>query len=261
VTKETRPRRLSEPEAHAAMMLQRHCPGGAVLDLPCGRGRLARHLGELGYNVTAADISPDAFQLEDVACHEADLDGRIKFPDAAFDAVCCVAGLEHVENPYHTLREFRRVLKPAGYLVLQVPNFSSLLRRLRFLVSGHLAKARPRASHDGEAKADRGHITCLTFAQVRHVLATTLFELVDAHYFHFQHRTALFAFPVWGPVMLFGRAAAALSRKAPLTGGMRTDVLFNRQALFLARKGDGPTTASDQARGTATNSGGIRDLG
>jgi SAM-dependent methyltransferase len=38
-----------------------------------------------------------------------------------FDTILCVAVLEHLENPDEVVREFFRVLKPGGHLILEVP--------------------------------------------------------------------------------------------------------------------------------------------
>jgi SAM-dependent methyltransferase len=38
-----------------------------------------------------------------------------------FDAILCVAVLEHVENPEEVVPELFRVLKPGGHLILEVP--------------------------------------------------------------------------------------------------------------------------------------------
>lgn len=38
-----------------------------------------------------------------------------------FDAILCIAVMEHVENPEEVMPELYRVLKPGGYLILEVP--------------------------------------------------------------------------------------------------------------------------------------------
>lgn len=45
----------------------------------------------------------------------------IPVADDHFDAILCIAVLEHVENPEDVMAELFRVLRPGGYLVLEVP--------------------------------------------------------------------------------------------------------------------------------------------
>ncbi|MBN2106050.1 MAG: class I SAM-dependent methyltransferase [Deltaproteobacteria bacterium] len=46
-------------------------------------------------------------------------------PEAAFDAVMCIEVLEHLPRPIDAIREFSRLLKPQGYLIVTAP-FCSL---------------------------------------------------------------------------------------------------------------------------------------
>lgn len=46
------------------------------------------------------------------------------FEDNRFDVVLCNHVLEHVQNDLLAMREIRRVLKPGGFAILQVPFFS-----------------------------------------------------------------------------------------------------------------------------------------
>ncbi len=45
----------------------------------------------------------------------------IPVPADHFDAILCIAVLEHVENPEEVMAELYRVLRPGGHLVLEVP--------------------------------------------------------------------------------------------------------------------------------------------
>jgi SAM-dependent methyltransferase len=46
---------------------------------------------------------------------------NIPVADGFFDCIICNAVLEHVENPQAVMKEFNRVCKPGGYLLLAVP--------------------------------------------------------------------------------------------------------------------------------------------
>jgi len=43
------------------------------------------------------------------------------FYPSDLDFITCVEGLEHLENPFKALREFHRLLKPGGKVILSLP--------------------------------------------------------------------------------------------------------------------------------------------
>lgn len=45
----------------------------------------------------------------------------IQFPDNSFDVILCSHVLEHVDDDRKAMREFRRILRPGGWAILQVP--------------------------------------------------------------------------------------------------------------------------------------------
>lgn len=51
---------------------------------------------------------------------------NITFPDNTFDVILCNHVLEHVRDDIQAMREIKRVLKPGGFAILQVPLFSPL---------------------------------------------------------------------------------------------------------------------------------------
>lgn len=50
---------------------------------------------------------------------------NIPLPDQSVDAIMCTEVLEHIPNPIAALKEFSRLLKPNGYLLITAP-FASL---------------------------------------------------------------------------------------------------------------------------------------
>ncbi|MDO8495030.1 MAG: methyltransferase domain-containing protein [bacterium] len=50
---------------------------------------------------------------------------KIPVPDHSFDAVMCIEVLEHIPEPIRVIREFSRILKTGGRLIITAP-FSSL---------------------------------------------------------------------------------------------------------------------------------------
>jgi 2-polyprenyl-6-hydroxyphenyl methylase / 3-demethylubiquinone-9 3-methyltransferase len=112
--------RLRNPWIAAEIARALSARTGDVLDIGCGGGFLANHLGSLGHRVTGLDASEDALAI----ARRYDQTGLVRyqhgdalklpFDDASFDAVCAMDFLEHVEDPSQVIAEAARVLKPSG---------------------------------------------------------------------------------------------------------------------------------------------------
>lgn len=124
---------------------------GKVLDAPAGFGHLSMHLKNLGYDVTCGEIDTSIFKVNDLSCIFTDLNEKIDAPDNTFDYICCVDGLEHMTNPYKAVQEFARVLKPGGYGIFSIPNYSNIEKRCSFLFNGYLTKPK---SHKDYIQSD-----------------------------------------------------------------------------------------------------------
>ena len=75
-----------------------------------------------------ADREPAAYAFARSLCQ---LDAvALPFADARFDAVFANHVLEHIEDDARALAEIRRVLKPGGFALLQVPIAQRLARTL-----------------------------------------------------------------------------------------------------------------------------------
>jgi len=100
-----------------------------ILELGTGQGEMYQSLKEKGFNVTGTDIKkyPETEDLNIVLC---DLNNRFPFRDSSFDVVIALELLEHMFNPYKTMEEIKRVLKPNGYAIISMPNTASLFSRI-----------------------------------------------------------------------------------------------------------------------------------
>lgn len=119
-------------------------PKGRVLDAPCGDGLLTRQLVGLGHEVWACDIDPRALGSADgIKFDVADLNDRLPYPDDFFDAIVSLEGIEHLDMPTVCLREFARVLRPGGRLVLSTPNVNNVQSRYHYFLSGRFGGFKP----------------------------------------------------------------------------------------------------------------------
>ncbi len=96
--------------------------GDTVLDIAAGTGTSSEPLADDGVRVVPADFSLGMLQVgrrrrPDLAFTAADA-MRLPFADASFDAVTMSFGLRNVADPATALREFRRVTRPGGRLVV-----------------------------------------------------------------------------------------------------------------------------------------------
>jgi ubiquinone/menaquinone biosynthesis C-methylase UbiE len=105
-------------------LIRKHLvPGQKVLDAGCGRylkfcrdlSGIASMVGVDLDTVLETDNTTAPFAVRgDV--------GRLPFPDGHFDMVISRSVIEHLEEPVQVFREFSRVLKPGGKVVVITPN-------------------------------------------------------------------------------------------------------------------------------------------
>jgi SAM-dependent methyltransferase len=114
---------------HVAFISAAAQSAGRILDVGCGSATLLGLMKERGFQVQGFDSSAEAAQI---AKSENGVDVTVGtklqdagFADASFDLVTLFHVMEHVTDPRSVLSEVRRLLKPAGRLVLQVPNIES----------------------------------------------------------------------------------------------------------------------------------------
>ena len=97
--------------------------GDKVLDVGCGRGHALDMFKELGAEVTGITLGQDDYdfclskghdvRMMDMSC--------LEFEDEHFDGIWARHSLEHSIYPFYTLHEWNRVLKPLGWIYIEVP--------------------------------------------------------------------------------------------------------------------------------------------
>jgi SAM-dependent methyltransferase len=105
--------------------------GERVLDVACGTGVVARlaarRVGPTGV-VTGVDLNPGMLGVAreatpsstSIEWREANAE-ELGLPDDAYDVVLCQMGLQFFADKASALREMRRVLRPGGRLILNLP--------------------------------------------------------------------------------------------------------------------------------------------
>jgi SAM-dependent methyltransferase len=125
-------------EINGAFFLPCLAPGMRVLDCGCGPGTItldiAQRVGD--GSVVGLDLSESQVRLATQGAAARGL-ANISFrqgtayalplPDASVDAVFSHALLEHLSDPARAVAEFRRVLKPGGWLGVCTPDWGGFL--------------------------------------------------------------------------------------------------------------------------------------
>lgn len=141
-----------------------------VLDVGCGEANLHPRLQPLcrslvGCDVDARDVARAARGGGDYRVAEA---AHLPWADHAFDAVLCLEAIEHIVDVAGALREFARVLRPGGALILTCPsaNFPFTYDPLHWLAGRRLLPVGAYAY---------GHTWLPSEAQIRAALAVAGF--------------------------------------------------------------------------------------
>ena len=118
--------------------------GEKLLDVGCGDGDFIFVLKDrfkecYGVDVSSVRIERAKKRSKGVSdgnnlhFYQCDVDEGLPFNNSFFYAVSCIAVLEHVLNPPNVLDEIRRVLKPGGIFIVEVPNIAWIPYRIQLL--------------------------------------------------------------------------------------------------------------------------------
>lgn len=161
--------------------------GCTVIDVPAGKGVTSRLLKEAGAEVRAYDLFPEVFEYSEVVCNEADLMDRLPEPDNSADMLICQEGIEHLPNQLEAFREFNRVLKINGKLIITTPNISHLRAKAsNFLTESELYSRMPPNELDAlwyanNGKMYFGHIFLIGIQKLRVLAVASGFRLKTIH--------------------------------------------------------------------------------
>jgi ubiquinone/menaquinone biosynthesis C-methylase UbiE len=110
------------------------------IDAGCGTGRLSRMLAAQGAHVIGVDAAEAMLVIAREIAEGSAIGNRLTFQHVedvihlpfaggSFDGILCSSVLEYLADPLACLREFARVLRSGGTLIVSIPNRTSVLRR------------------------------------------------------------------------------------------------------------------------------------
>jgi 2-polyprenyl-3-methyl-5-hydroxy-6-metoxy-1,4-benzoquinol methylase len=122
--------------------------GCSILDFGCGSGVMVRALVERSFSVTGVDGSSGMIAAAQRhlrrapadRCHLECIDGEGydgAYARRTYHGVLCVAVLEYVRAPEALLGHVAALTEAGGFLILSVPNQTSVLRKIEWFLHQH----------------------------------------------------------------------------------------------------------------------------
>jgi SAM-dependent methyltransferase len=233
---------MSRPGLHDTVMsILGPLPRGKILDCPAGEGALAERLLAAGFEVQGCDLYDELFRLDSVEIKRGDLSGTLPYPSRSFGYITSLDGLEHIDSPPQAFREYRRLLKPGGHLIISVPNIMNVEERLKWLFFGYTSHFKPlsnefkaQIAYDTAGKNEIAvHANPIGYNELRYYLELNHFEIQGVYRDRVKGNQWLY----W-PVIALIRLAAALTsearRKDRWTGELASDpILLGGNTLII----------------------------
>ncbi len=108
--------------------------GKVVVDIPCGDGRASESFARKGATIKAFDLYPEFNKADGITAQHADMGEPLPLDDESVDYLVCLEGAEHMPDKISLFREFNRVLKKDGTLILTLPSVSNARARMSMLL-------------------------------------------------------------------------------------------------------------------------------
>ncbi len=216
-------------------------PRGPLLDVPAGEGALAARLKTLGFEVRCCDLYTEIFRLRDVEILRGDLSAHLPYRDEEFDYITCVEGIEHIENPQAATREFARLLRRDGHLIVSTPNILNIEERLKWLFYGYTSHFKPLSrEHLENLRREYGsmeeialHVNPVSYSELRYTLERNGFEIVRT-YLDKPKKNLWVYWPLIALIRLIGRLTPERKRRERWTDELQSrEVLTGGNTLII----------------------------
>ena len=201
-----------------------------ILEIGSGKGvfieSLYTKLNAMGVQceVTAGDIEPEQVNDRNIGIKCRFMDAQKEFDlDDAYDIVIAIELIEHLENPFHFVREIAKHINENGLLLLTSPNVLSLRSRARYFLTGCTDYfRRPYNEH----WLNMGHVNPINPLQLIYVLRKNGFEVekIISNAVTFE---SVILSPFWLLIALFSFVHYRLREKG------KTQKVRNKQTLGL----------------------------
>lgn len=111
----------------------KYISSGTVLEIGPGHGLLSSLLlkkGNFKLDVVEPYLNPHYLSGQPYKLHKIDLNRFLKTNKKKFDLIVMFDVIEHLEDPFASLQNLKDILRKDGVLVIQTPNYQSLMQSM-----------------------------------------------------------------------------------------------------------------------------------
>lgn len=213
-----------------------------LLDCPAQNVWLCEQFVAQKITCVAADIafpeetivSPDGL----LTVRRVDLNEALPFNDEEFEAIVCLEGVEHCENPSLIIREFGRCLRPGGVLFLSCPNVLNIKSRFKYLLRGSYYGF-PHLISGEESSDGHRHLTPVAYPLISYLAESNGLCVAELYYQGLKRKYLPFLPLAWlikGMVHIGARFVSSPKRRALQLSLVSPPLLLSDQLLIRAEK-------------------------
>lgn len=151
-------------------------------------------LKDLECVIESGDIEPDQMLLDNIEVNVFNAQNEFGLKKK-YDLIISVELVEHIENPFHFIREIAKSLNPNGEVLITSPNILSIRSRLRFLFIGRYDYFRRPYN---EYRLNMGHVNPINPVQLNYILRKNGFSRKSV-----QGNTLSFGSIIYAPIIPF----------------------------------------------------------
>ena len=218
-----------------------------VIDLPAGNGVTTEILLMNGAKPVAFDLFPEYFMLEGVECKRADIINKIPVEDNFSDFLICQEGIEHFSDQLKVFKEFNRVIKKNGELIITTPSQSNLASKFSYMLfESETIKLMPPNEIDDIWMSDKvatteiyyGHIFLVGLQKLRMLGKLSGFKVKEIQYLRLS-KGSLVLFPIVYPFIFISsylRYFKNLKKKKEVPIAIKKEVYREQLKINLSVK-------------------------